>query len=142
VAVHPLQSQCGAPTRRGGPCRRKAGWGTGHPGTGLCRRHDADAPRDTPADPEPPPPDPVERMRVLANLMTQRALAAHDAATQDPQRDTDAIDARIARAVRTAAQATRVELAAQKAKVDAAGADEVADAIMVTVRRIGDGTAD
>lgn len=30
---------CGAKTRKGTPCRRPAGWGTSHPGTGRCKLH-------------------------------------------------------------------------------------------------------
>ena len=30
---------CGARTRSGGRCRRPAGWGTGHAGTGACKLH-------------------------------------------------------------------------------------------------------
>ncbi len=30
---------CGAKTRAGTPCRRPAGWGTNHPGSGRCKLH-------------------------------------------------------------------------------------------------------
>lgn len=30
---------CGAPTGKGTPCTRPAGWGTDHPGRGRCRQH-------------------------------------------------------------------------------------------------------
>jgi hypothetical protein len=60
-------------------------------------------------------PDPAERARVLATVMTHRALAAHDLTAADPDRDTEATARRIATAVRVATQATRVELAARAA---------------------------
>lgn len=55
-------------------------------------------------------PDPAERMRLMATLMIGRALAAQ---RQGEGRDTDS---RIASAIRAAATATRVELAARKAQ--------------------------
>jgi len=54
--------------------------------------------------------DPAERMRMMAALMVNRAFAAQ---RQGDGRDTDS---RIASAIRTAATATRVELAARKAQ--------------------------
>lgn len=30
---------CGAKTRNGTPCKKTAGWGTNHPGTGRCKLH-------------------------------------------------------------------------------------------------------
>ncbi|MEL6705522.1 MAG: HGGxSTG domain-containing protein [Bacteroidota bacterium] len=35
---------CGAKTRSGGRCRKTAGWGTDHPGTGKCRLHGGASP--------------------------------------------------------------------------------------------------
>ena len=37
--------QCGAKTRAGPPCKRQAGWGTSHLGTGRCRRHGGASPQ-------------------------------------------------------------------------------------------------
>jgi hypothetical protein len=34
-----VERYCGARTRRGTACKRPAGWGTGHLGTGVCVRH-------------------------------------------------------------------------------------------------------
>lgn len=34
-----LATTCGAMGRKGTPCRRPAGWGTGHPGFGTCKLH-------------------------------------------------------------------------------------------------------
>jgi len=31
--------QCGATTRDGDPCQRRAGWGTNHVGEGRCKQH-------------------------------------------------------------------------------------------------------
>lgn len=36
---------CGSKTRRDTPCRRGAGWGTGHPGVGRCKLHGGASPR-------------------------------------------------------------------------------------------------
>jgi hypothetical protein len=36
---------CGATTRSGTPCQRKAGWGTDHVGSGRCRAHGGNAGR-------------------------------------------------------------------------------------------------
>jgi hypothetical protein len=63
-------------------------------------------------------PDPIKRMQVLASLMTNRAMAAHELTVNHPECDTDAFDDRIARAVRTAARATSVELAAMKVRAE------------------------
>lgn len=38
-------SVCGATKRSGGACRRPAGWGTAHPGTGRCKLHGGNAGR-------------------------------------------------------------------------------------------------
>jgi hypothetical protein len=35
---------CGAKTRRDTPCKRGAGWGTGHPGVGRCKLHGGASP--------------------------------------------------------------------------------------------------
>lgn len=139
--MSPPRNICGARNRQGLTCRKGAGWGTDHPGAGRCKLHGGNA--------GAPPgeengrfvhglrakylkvedlaevyPDPAERMKLLANLMANRAIAAHQAVTKDAEQDTDATDARIARAVRTAAQATRVELAALKAKAEGAAGDD------------------
>ena len=39
------KQQCGAKTRRGTACKRQAGWGTSHLGTGRCRRHGGASPQ-------------------------------------------------------------------------------------------------
>lgn len=125
---------CGAPLVSGRVCRQGAGWGTGHPGQGRCRRHESVVPagaacasEDGKGDPSrlvTAPryrraealvdllPDPAERMGFLARLMAERAIAAHDAAAADNRADSDGLDNRIARAVRASALATRAELAA------------------------------
>jgi hypothetical protein len=35
--------QCGATTRDGEPCQRRAGWGTDHVGEGRCKQHGGNA---------------------------------------------------------------------------------------------------
>src|SRR5881227_1016572 len=35
---------CGAKNRKGEPCGRGAGWGTGHPGVGRCKLHGGASP--------------------------------------------------------------------------------------------------
>jgi hypothetical protein len=41
--------QCGAATRQGGVCKRPAGWGTSHTGTGSCKNHGGSTPSGTQA---------------------------------------------------------------------------------------------
>ena len=36
-------THCLAPTQRGSKCQHRAGWGTGHAGSGHCKVHDSDA---------------------------------------------------------------------------------------------------
>ena len=150
AAFLPDRERCGAKTRDGDPCKNPA------MANGRCRMHGG----ATVGAGAPPGnqnarvhglradyvrmdelatvfTDPVQRMQILANVMANRAVVAHAATVADPKRDTDATDERIARAVRTAAQATRVEIAARKAKAED---DEPIDEIIVTVRKIGDGS--
>ncbi|MFD2235540.1 hypothetical protein [Phaeospirillum tilakii] len=61
--------------------------------------------------------DPAERMRLMAALMISRALAAREGDGRDA-------DSRIASAIRAAATATRVELAARKAQSAAGESDQ------------------
>jgi hypothetical protein len=44
TAPDPL-SPCGAKTRKGTPCKQRAGHGTGHPGEGRCSKHGGSSPR-------------------------------------------------------------------------------------------------
>lgn len=132
--------RCHALTRSGTPCRNRV-----LPGGDFCRLHT----RASLPEPDRVPPssphtadlagleallrdpallaatlaDPAERMRLLATLMANRALLAHHLASSDPTLDTDDADARIARAVRTATAATRVELAARETQTDETGTD-------------------
>ena len=39
LPLEPADGKCGAKTRQGRPCKRKAGAGTGHPGIGRCANH-------------------------------------------------------------------------------------------------------
>jgi hypothetical protein len=129
---------CGAPTRRGRPCERTAGWGTDHPGQGWCRVHDGrfsdrrdpggDRSDDNP-DPDLISPDPAIRLGALARLMSRRVIAASRAAGPA----SDAAETRIVRAVQAAIQATRAELIARKAQADTA---EPPAEIIVTVRKV------
>ena len=41
---------CGAKSRQGTPCRRPAGWGTDHPGTGRCKLHGGCSPGGPPSN--------------------------------------------------------------------------------------------
>lgn len=134
--------KCGAKNRAGKPCQRPAGWGTHHPGEGKCKLHGGashGAPPGerngrwkhglrasyVPIDGEyvrlsklsEVLPDPAKRMAFLAQMMTDRAVTAHQR-TMNEADDSDATDKRIAAAVRTAAQATRVELAATKLRIE------------------------
>jgi hypothetical protein len=45
MSIHDPVNRCGAKTRAGTPCQLVAGHGTGHPGTGRCRRHGGASPQ-------------------------------------------------------------------------------------------------
>jgi hypothetical protein len=44
MATETIDGDCGAKTRKGTPCRQRAGHGTNHPGIGRCSRHGGASP--------------------------------------------------------------------------------------------------
>ena len=138
TATEPNRKRCGAKTRSGAPCKTPAmpngrcrmhggsTRGGGAPqGNQNSRIHGLNATYVKIADLETYLPDPIKRMQALANIMANRAIAAHQVTIDQPDRDTEWIDQRIARAVRTSAQATRVELAAMKVRIDGDSDEEM-----------------